>query len=248
MDILKKILSSLSLATFGLILLLYGFSSDQNIYFNAGAIAIIGGSAVAMLSALDKLNGHLRTGLLSLIFVLSAWFAWADYMSIKRPLDFMKEKERRYARVIQSLKDVREIQLAYRGAYGKYLGSADSLYDFLKYDSLPVIKSFGTVPDTLTELEALERGILRRDTVYASASESVFSEKYTKERKFPFVLDSVIYVPFTRTKFVIEAAVIERGKVKVPVFQCTDGAPFDPYDVLKVGSLTEPNTSGNWGE
>lgn len=248
MEFVKKTLSSLILTTFGILLLVYGVSSEQNIYFISASLAIAGGSVVAILSALDKIDDKRRNAIVALLLIFSVGFAWADFNSIKEPLDFMKEKQRRYARVIQSLKDIREIQLAYRGAYGKYLGSADSLFDFLRYDSLPVIKSFGTVPDSLSEQQALERGILRRDTVFAPASESVFSDKYSKERKFPFVLDSVIFVPFTREKFLIAASVIERGKVKVPVFEATDGAPFDPKDILKVGSLTEPSTSGNWGE
>jgi hypothetical protein len=248
MDFIKKTGSSLALTAFGLLMLIYGIINNQNFLFIASSIAIISGSIIILLSALDKVNGMLRNVLVGVLFVMSASFGWMDYMSIKEPLDFMKEKEKRYARVIQSLKDIREVQLAYRSAYGKYLGSADSLYDFLNNDSLPVIKSFGTVPDTLTELEALERGILKRDTVFAKASETVFSEKYMKERKFPLVLDSIIYVPFTRSKFLIEAAIIERGKVKVPVFQAIDSAPFDKYDILQVGSLAEPSTAGNWGE
>ncbi len=44
----------------------------------------------------------------------------------------------------------------------------------------------------------------------------------------------------------MNAGKIEKGNVMVNVFEVVDTKPFDPKQVLKVGSMTEPTNAGNW--
>ena len=51
---------------------------------------------------------------------------------------------------------------------------------FLNTDSVAVIKSEGEAPDSLTELQALEAGLIDRDTAYIDAKSYIFNEDYIK--------------------------------------------------------------------
>ena len=76
---------------------------------------------------------------------------------------------------------------------------------FLKNDSVMVIKSIGSVPDGLTKELALDSGYLKIDTTFVLANMSIYNKNYLAQRKVPFNLDSLPYVPFSREKFSVEA-------------------------------------------
>jgi hypothetical protein len=248
MDILKKIYAPLIISVIGLVFVLYGFANTQPPLFMLGAFAFLVAGVIAILSSLDIFSKMIRTVILIGLAVVSLGLTWLDYKAIKDPLDFQKEKNFKYAYVIQNLKDLRQAQMAYKDRYGKYAGEIGALMKFVKYDSVITVKIDGTVPDGMTREMAIDSGIVTLDTSKIPAGIHIFNEKYLSERKVPFNMDSLPYVPFTQELFKVEASVIERGKVKVPVFLITDTKPFDPYDVLMVGSLTDPSTAGNWGE
>jgi hypothetical protein len=170
------------------------------------------------------------------ILVLSYIF----YRNIAKPIEFQKERDYKYGFVIDRLKDIRTAQVAFKDVYGRYTGSFDTLIHFLKNDSLPVVRSIGSVPDTLTEKQALELKLITRDTIRIPVMDTIFKAIYP--------VDSIRYVPFTQTEFKLAAGEVETGsKVKVKVFECSDAKPFDANKILKVGSLTEANNNaGNW--
>ena len=50
--------------------------------------------------------------------------------SVQEPVNFKNDREKREKIAIQILKDIRTLQVAYKGHYGKYTPSVDSLLDF----------------------------------------------------------------------------------------------------------------------
>ncbi len=78
---------------------------------------------------------------------------------IQAPIDFKKEREYRYSFVIESLKDIRKAELAYKDQYSMFTGDFDVLIDFVNFDSLRVARRLGSLPDTLTESMAVETGM-----------------------------------------------------------------------------------------
>ncbi len=174
--------------------------------------------------------------LLVVILVL----AYFTYESIMTPIRWRSEKEIRYNKIIERLKDGRKAQLAYYEKYQKYAGSWDTLINFIKTDSLPMIKAIGSVPDTMTEVEALKLNLIIRDTFAVAVLDTIFGKGYP--------VDSLKAIPFTKDGiFFIGAGEIETGSgLKVKVFEIRDTKPFDPSDVMRVGSLKEATTSGNW--
>ena len=188
---------------------------------------------------------------LALVIVILGYLI---FESVMEPVRFNQETARREARIIQRLKDIRQVQLAHRARYNRFNTDLDSLVSFIKTDSLPVIRAIGSVPDTLTEAEAVNLGIVQRDTIWIQAIDSLL-----RSARYP--VDSLPYVPFTDGKrFDMDAGHIERGLVKLPVFEATAWPQHFMRDVdrwrvyytrdlevgLKVGSMFEASTDGNW--
>jgi hypothetical protein len=201
--------------------------------------------------------------ILFLVIVTLSYFLWE---SIAEPIRFEKAKKVRYDATIQRLKDIRTAEVAYLAVNGKFTGDFDTLINFIKNDSIPVVKAIGSVPDTLTEEKALEMGIISRDTIKVSTLDSLYDQGFTP--------DSLRYVPFTNgAEFTLGATILEIGSkvgsstLKVPVFEAKvpnrvllkglneqlrinlddEMIKMDKYPGLKVGSLEQNiNNAGNW--
>ncbi len=194
--------------------------------------------------------------------------AFYVYNSITSEVEFNKQAKERIAENVQKLKDLRTLQIAYKREHDTFADNFSSLLNFLENDSTTIVKSVGETPDTLindqqiTDEQALEMGLISRDTFFVSASESVFNEAYIKNRdnKYPLDLDLLSIIPHTERQYNIDANVIEKGKVTVQVFEISatykdvfngldaENKKYDLNSLLKVGSMTEASLNGNWGE
>lgn len=153
------------------------------------------------------------------------------FMIIREPIRFADERNRRYAKVIDRLKDIRTAEIAYKSVYNRYTGSFDTLIAFIKTDSFPVVRQIGN-PDDTTQ-------VVIRDTIMVSVRDSLFAENYN--------VDSLRYIPYTDgSVFKLQAGTVERSNVQIPVFEAEDTDPYDKKKILKVGSMTEPTNAGNW--
>lgn len=194
------------------------------------------------------------------VIIILAWFVYRSPISLK---EFQEESNYRKSAVVQSLKDIRTAQVGYKDKYRVYADNFNSLLDFVKNDSIALIKAIGETPDSLSEEQALEVGIISRDTVYISAGENIFSEEYlnTRDERFSFDLNTLPKVPFSGGEsFSIEAGNIEKGKVIVQVFEVSttygtflkgidaNNKGIDLEDIIRVGSMTDASINGNWGE
>ncbi|MGM0666330.1 MAG: hypothetical protein ACQETA_03320 [Bacteroidota bacterium] len=188
--------------------------------------------------------------------------------SILNPIRFNQEKDRREEAIKERLIDIRTAQVAFKSKYGRYTGSFDTLINFVKTDSFPLIYKEGAITDewieewgTRAEREALRRGLIVRDTSYTTVLDSIFTPQ--------FPVDSLRYVPFLGdTEFKMEAATVETASgVNVEVFEASvlndvflkglDEQLIVNYNVLRekitgfpgmrVGNVKEPNNNaGNW--
>ena len=185
--------------------------------------------------------------------------------SIMEPIRFNKEKKKREDATIQNLKDIRTAEVAYKTKYAKYTGSFDTLINFVKFDSFPVVMAIGRISDSLwekgvTEKEAIKMGIIIRDTSYVSVLDSIFSITYP--------IDSLRFIPYCHEEFFLAATKIETAsKVQVNVFEAhvlnsvllhglnkqliinysAEREKITGFKGLRVGSLEEAtNNAGNW--
>ncbi len=192
------------------------------------------------------------------------------YNSIMIPQRFTEIKKQRYDRITQRLKDIRTAEEAYKGVYGVYTGSFDTLINFIKFDSVKVVRSIGSLSDEdlekgITEAMAIKEGKIIRDTVKVSALENVFGKDYQ--------IDDLRYVPFTKRKHQFKlgaSSIITDSGVEVPLFEARisnmeifedirdkyndqlleengERLRLKKYPGLKVGDLKEANNNvGNW--
>ena len=209
---------------------------------------------------LKKMNQKTIRLILWPVIIILAWFVYRSPISLE---EFQEESNYRKSAVVQSLKDIRTAQVAYKDKYRVYADNFNTLLDFVENDSIALINAIGETPDSLSEEQALEAGIISRDTVFVSAGKSIFSVEYlkTRDKRFAFDLSKLSEVPFSEgEQFSIEAGNIEKGKVIVQVFEVsTTYATFlkgidannkgiDLEDIIRVGSMAEASINGNWGE
>jgi len=197
-----------------------------------------------------------------ILIPLNIILAYFVYNSINSEVEFQQVAKVRIAENVQKLKDLRQVQIAYKKVNNTYSNNFESLIDFLENDSMAIVKAIGETPDTLTDAQALELGIISRDTAYVLAKETVFDEAYLSSRneKFPLNLSTLTSVPHSNKNYSVDAGMVEKGKVVVQVFEIstTYGAVFTGLDaknksfdlgsLLKVGSMDEASLNGNWGE
>lgn len=192
------------------------------------------------------------------------------YNSIMVPQRFTEIKKQRYDRIIQRLKDIRTAEDAYKDVYGVYTGSFDTLINFIKYDSVKVVRSIGSLSDDdiekgVTEAQAIKEGKIIRDTIRVGALENVFGKDYP--------IDDMRYVPFTKRKHEFKlgaTSIFTDSGVEVPLFQAYvsnmvifedirdqyndqlleengERERLKKFPGLKVGDLKEANNNvGNW--
>ncbi len=190
--------------------------------------------------------------LLLVVIVVLAYFV---YDSIMQPVEFNKERAQREAQVVQRLKDIRSAQLLFRQANGAFANNFDTLISYIREGEIPVVR---LVPDpedtTFTKTIA--------DTLrFVKVADSLFHSRRA------FVLNDLKYIPFSnKVLFDLDAGQIERGGVNVSVFEAKahfktylDGLDrqrvynliahmeqLERFPGLRVGSMTEPSTDGNW--
>ena len=197
-----------------------------------------------------------------ILIPLNIILAYFVYNSINSEVEFQQVAKVRVAENVQKLKDLRQVQIAYKKVNNTYSNNFESLIDFLENDSMAIVKAIGETPDSLTDAQALDLGIISRDTAYVLAKETVFDEAYLSSRneKFPLDLSALTTVPHSDQNYSVDAGMVEKGKVVVQVFEIstTYGAVFTGLDaenksfelgnLLKVGSMDEASLNGNWGE
>jgi hypothetical protein len=198
------------------------------------------------------------------LWVVIVVLVYFNYKAIYGPVEFNKKKEKRYAQVIKKMDKIRKAQLAYREVNGKFTASFDSLTRFID-----------TAEFTLTQRKDttyLDKEYLKTYGVDKMVEDVVIDTLGTKKVKDSlfknFDYTNLDIVPTTKDKkFEMKSGFIEVNNNKVPVFEAKvnksivlDG--LDPELIIqekqtvsvdgvngayiKVGSMDEVDTSGNW--
>ncbi len=171
--------------------------------------------------------------------------------SIREPIAFKAEKEKREEAVIDKLMKIRTAQEAFRNIKGGFAPSFDSLSQVLRTDSFAIIKVIGDPDDPDFTGEIIY------DTTYMAAYDSIRSV-------LGMPLDSLRFVPYSGGQtFNIQADTITYQQTVVPVVEvgirrssfmgpfkdprfARYDAGYDPNSVIKFGNMNAPNLSGNW--
>ena len=191
--------------------------------------------------------------------------AYMCYRSIMGPIEFKDEKDRRENLIKARLIDIRKAQIEYKNIHKVHAANFDELSKFLKDEKLPFLIKEGVLTDEqlekgMTEKEAVKKGLIRRDTIWVTAVDTLFGKGYN--------VDDLRNVPGANVQFTMDTATLTSGSgYTVKVFQC--GVQYDDYlgDLdkqlvynlkdkaekmnkypgLRVGSVEEiNNNAGNW--
>ena len=191
-----------------------------------------------------------------LLFAVILFLAWQVIKSIQAPIKFGNEQKARESKVVERLIDIRNAEVLYKQANNKYTASFDTLINFCETAEIPIVNIIPDPTDT-----TFTRTI--NDTLgYVKIADSLFKGRENVN------LEDLRYVPFSdpQEEFELEDGVINRSGISVPVFEAK--TPYevylnglDPQRVLnakaekesifryagmKVGSMEEATTDGNW--
>ena len=190
------------------------------------------------------------------LFAIVVFLALQVIKSIQAPIKFGKAQSEREVQVVQRLIDIRNAEVLYKQANNKYTNNFDSLIDFCNKAELAIVNIIPDPEDT-----TFTRTI--NDTLgFVKVVDSIAAGRTN------FNIKELPFVPFSNPtqKFELEAGTIKRNGIEVPVFEArtpyevylngldqqrilnakSEKESINRYAGLKVGSMEEASTDGNW--
>ena len=166
---------------------------------------------------------------------------WAIVASVMEPVNFNKHRAYRESVAIQRLKDIRDLQVAYKNVNGRYASTLDSLKLFYNEGKMKITMSVGSKDDSLamahtdqikkkyrnlkgdklTEkmLELYQAG--DQNLVFQVVTEIPVKDTVLKNRT-DFNVDEISVIPFSGGDTVIMESTIKTvSGVKVPLFEAS---------------------------
>ena len=209
-----------------------------------------------------KYKPFILVGLWGLIIYLG----YITIMSVYGEIQFNQLKEKRYKVVIENLKDIRDAELAHRTVTGQFEANWDSLVKFIENEKFTITqRRDSTIIDKeLTRIYGVDtpKDIVIIDTLgFVPVRDSLFGAdpRYKTMMNIPTLEDG--------QKFELKAGLLEQNGVNIPVFEASVSKKVILFDQdknlvdlesevksvegvngpsLKVGSMEEINTNGNW--
>jgi len=202
------------------------------------------------------------------LLVIIGVLGYLLYNSISGPVRFNKVKEARYRTVIESLKDIRSAQLAHQEVTGEFSGNFDGLVKFIDTAQFAITQRRDTSYADVEKNKAfgIDEGYFIEEVLidtlrFQSVKDSLFkdSDRYRTMMKVP--------IEDIDANFEVQAGVLEKNDNSYSVFEVKVSKDVILHDLnkdllfqekqvnsvdgvngayLKVGSMSEINTSGNW--
>ena len=162
-----------------------------------------------------------------------AGLTYALVSSVMEPVNFEKHREYRKGIAVQRLKDIRDLQVAYKNVNGKYTADIDSLIMFYKEGKMKVVMQVGSQDDSVAV--ANTKALKKRNPkikpeemlkLYNDGQSLVFkieNQIAVKDTLFNgrdnFVVDSLALIPFCGDSIIMDATVKKVSGVNVPLFE-----------------------------
>lgn len=201
-----------------------------------------------------------------LLWIVIIFLGYMVFNAVYEPIQFNKVKEKRYAKVVDRLKDIRAAQLAHQEITGVFEKDFDKLIRFIDTAEFTLTqRRDSTVMDEeYRKAFGVDKykDIVVVDTLgTASVKDSLFknSTRYKEMMKVP--------VEGVDAEFTMDAGFIVKNDNKIPVFEAKVPKKVILYDqdkdllmaenqvvsvegvngpFLSLGSMTEIKTEGNW--
>ncbi len=203
------------------------------------------------------------------LWILIGFLGYQTFMSVYAPIQFNELKEKRYKKVIDGLKVIREAQLAHKQVTGKFSDNFDNLITFVdtaKY-TITQRRDSSVIDEVLSKQFGVDmyKDIFITDTLgFVSVKDSLFKNEANYK--------TMMNVPVGKegAKYELKSGMIEQNDVRIPVFKASvkkEVILFDQDkdlireenqvissvvgvqgDEVRVGSLDDVDTGGNWAK
>ncbi|MEY8019972.1 hypothetical protein AB8P51_04020 [Muriicola sp. SD30] len=206
----------------------------------------------------------MKTILQIVLWIACIVLGYLIYRSVTGPIEFKKVKQERFSKVISVMKDIRNSQEAYKTVNGKFANDFKSLISFVdtgKYTITQQRDSSYMEFDKTYGIDLLQEVTIIDTLGFVSVKDSLFKgdDRYKSMMSVPYAQEG--------EQFEMKADIIDKSGYRAPVFEVKvkkDIILYDqPKDLLtrenaqisveevngseiKVGSLTEVSTNGNW--
>jgi len=202
-----------------------------------------------------------------LLWVLIGYLGYSTFMSVYGEIQFNQLKEKRYKVVIESLKDIRDSELAHRSVVGNFEGNFENLVKFIDTAQFTITQRRDSTIVDVEKTRQFGGIIFTKDIViidtlgYVPVKDSLFGV----DTRYKSMMNIPVGQP--GAKFELKAGFIEQNGFQIPVFESKalkSVILFDQDkdmvskenqvmsveavngDAIKVGSMDEVNTNGNW--
>lgn len=223
--------------------------------------------AIGIVYLIDKYNPKkYKPLILVALWGVSIYLGYILIFSIYGKINFNEIKEKRYKVVIENLKDIRDSELAHRTVTGHFQSNWDSLVKFIETEKFTITQRRDStiIDENLTRLYGVDttKEIVLIDTLgFVSIKDSLFGAdmRYKTMMNIPTLDDG--------QKFELKAGLLEQNGINIPVFEASVSKKILLFDqdknfvnlesevksvegvngpTVKVGSMDEINTNGNW--
>ena len=207
-----------------------------------------------------------KTPILISLWAIIIFLGYITFMSVYGEIQFNQLKEKRYKISIENLKDIRDAQLAHKTVTGVFQNNWDSLVNFIENEKFTITQRRDStiIDEVLTRRYGVDttKDIVIIDTLgYVAVKDSLFGAdpRYKTMMNVP--------VGKQGEQFKLQTGVVNQNNINIPVFEASvqkDILLFGQDEnlikkekevvsvegvngpTLKVGSMEEVNTNGNW--
>ena len=206
----------------------------------------------------------MKTILQVVLWIICIGLGYLIYRSVTGPIEFKKVKQARFGDVINTLKDIRNSQEAYKTVNGKFANDFESLIAFVDTGQYTITQrrdSSYMEFDKVYGIDLLKEVLIVDTLGFVKVKDSLFrgDDRYK----------SMMNVPHGQNneKFQMKADVIDKGGYQASVFEAKVAKSVVLYDQpgdlvdrenahisveevngteIIVGSLSDVSTNGNW--
>jgi hypothetical protein len=165
--------------------------------------------------------------------VCIAGLVYLNVESIKEPVEFKKHREYRESVAIQRLKDIRDLQVAFKNVHAHYASTVDSLKWFYNEGKMKVVMQVGSQDDSVAVAntqalkkknpkikpeEMLKLAQQGQKLVFKIENEIAVKDTLFNGRE-DFFVDSLAFIPFCGDSVQMESTIKKVSGVNVPLFE-----------------------------
>jgi len=206
----------------------------------------------------------MKTIIQIVLWIVCIIFGYLIYRSVTGPIEFKKVKQERYAKVVSNLKDIRDAQEAYKTVNRKYAKDFQTLISFVDNGKFTITQQRDSSFLRYNDAFQIDMPV---DTVLIDTlgTVAVKDSLFRTDNRYKTMMN----VPGAPggEKFEMKADIIDKSGYRAPVFEAKVAKKVVLHDQpqalldrenshvsveevngseIKVGSLTEVSTSGNW--